>query len=82
MFGLHTEQKFTISKKNRKLATVHALKSPKTVLRFLCEVFFVWVFFVGVFCWFCGFFSQALLVQEPTVKEYWHFKRNEVSTVI
>ncbi|KAF2987012.1 hypothetical protein EK904_006985 [Melospiza melodia maxima] len=22
----------------------------------------------------------ALLVQEPTVKEYWHFKRNEVST--
>lgn len=53
-------QKFTISKKNRKLATVHALKSPKTVLRFLCEVFFVWVFFVGVFCWFCGFFFTGI----------------------
>lgn len=74
-------QKFTISKKNRKLAMVHALKSPKTVLRFLCEFFFVWVFFVGVFL-LVFFFSQALLVQEPTVKEYWHFKRNEVSTVI
>lgn len=80
MFGLHTEQKFTISKKNRKLATVHALKSPKTVLRFLCEFFLFSFFFVGVFLLF--FFSQALLVQEPTVKEYWHFKRNEVSTVI
>lgn len=78
MFALHTEQKFTISKKNRKLATVHAPKSPKTVLRFFVGVFFcLFWFFVPFF-----FFSQALLVQEPTVEEYWHFKRNEVSTVI
>ncbi|KAL2309836.1 hypothetical protein Nmel_006066, partial [Mimus melanotis] len=45
--------------------------------------FFVGIFlFVLGFCCFFFLFSQALLVQEPTVKEYWHFKRNEVSTVI
>lgn len=79
MFALHTEQKFTISKKNRKLATVHAPKSPKTVLRFFVGIF---LFVLGFCCFLFFLFSQALLVQEPTVKEYWHFKRNEVSTVI
>lgn len=83
LFALHTEQKFTISKKNRKLATVHAPKSPKTVLGFFVGIFFfVCLGFLMFFVCFLCFFSQALLVQEPTVKEYWHFKRNEVSTVI
>lgn len=45
VFCVHTEQKFTINKQNRKLATVHAPKSPKTALGFLCGVFVSPLFF-------------------------------------
>lgn len=52
LFALHTEQKFTISKKNRKLATVHAPKSPKTVLGFFVGIFFVCLGFLMFFVFF------------------------------